>query len=158
MSMAVLLVLPACDNDGSDDDNNGLQQGTYTATISGATNTDLSGIAASAGNAAAAGWGLALGSAGAGIIFTSAGDRPGNGTYTIVPISQASSLGANQFTATAAVVGTSDQYGSTMGTLTIESSSSTRVEGRFSFTAESIFTAGQTVTVSGNFNSTNVDG
>jgi hypothetical protein len=158
--LALLLLLPACESSptAGDDNGNGDQPGSFSATVTGHISATVSGVAAATGGASTGGWGIALAPAGPQsiTIVTPGRDRPAAGTYPIVEGVQA--IGAEDtlfFASFVAAVGTSS-YTSTGGTLTIQSSSATRVVGSFNFEAQR-GTVGnpQIVNVQGTFNATN---
>lgn len=156
--LSLLLLLPACGSNTTAADGNDAQPGTFTATVTGHVSATLSGVAAATGGASTGGWGVVLPPGGPMSItlVTPGKDRPPAGTYPIVEGVQA--IGAEDtlfFASFSAAVGTSS-YTSTGGTLTIQSSSATRVVGSFTFEAMR-GTVGnpEIVSVQGTFNATN---
>jgi hypothetical protein len=102
-------------------------------------------------------WGVSLSDVDTGfrILFAWEAETPGNGSHPVAGTSTAST-----FEALITLDSLLDQYLATSGTITIRSSSDTRVEGSFTFSAlynglDAAF-QGMTVTVTGDFTATNV--
>jgi hypothetical protein len=157
---ALLLLLPACESSPTAEDDNGndAQPGTFSATVTGHVSATVSGVAAATGGASTGGWGIVLAPGGPQsiTIVTPGRDRPPAGTYPIVVSVQAIGATSTVFFASFVAAPASSSYTSTEGTLTIQSSSATRVVGSFSFEAMR-GTVGnpEIVNVQGTFNATN---
>jgi len=156
--LSLLFFLTACGSDTTAADGDDAQPGTFTATVTGHLSTALSGVAAATGGAVTGGWGVVMPPGGPmSITLVLPGkNRPPTGTYPIVEGVQA--LGSEDslfFASFSAAVGT-PSFTSREGTLTIQSSSATRVAGSFSFEAMR-GTVGnpEIVRVEGTFNATN---
>ena len=156
--LAILVSLPACGSDPAANDDMDNQPGTFSATVTGHVSATVSGLAAATGGAGFGGWGIALAPGGPQSItmVTPGNNRPPAGTYPIIVSVQAVGATSTVFFASFVADSGSSSYSSTEGTLTIQSSSATRVVGSFSFEARR-GTVGnpQIVNVQGTFNATN---
>ncbi len=154
--LALTLALPACDSDSTPPGGN--QPGTFSATVTGTVAATLSGIAASGGAAASGGWGIALGPGDPQSItlLASGNDRPPAGTYPIVVFAQGGTAGGTAFVASIVAEPGVSSYTSTGGTVTLSSSSASRVAGSFAFAAQrGTVSNPQNVDVTGTFDATN---
>lgn len=156
----ILVSLPACDSNGGNDETPD-EAGTFTATIEGAIDAEVSGSAFSSGTGSA--WALVLASSqptskteavGSGddesFSFVRAlGGRPGEGTYSIFSDALEQS---EDFIGSVYVGGTF--YSEATGNLVVTSSSSSSVRGTFAFNATN---GSETITVEGAFNSINTE-
>lgn len=159
VSILFLFTWSACDGGNGDNGDVPSQTATFEATVSGAVEGEISGTAFSAGAGGGAGWGLTLAvvapKTSSGLdasitIIRAMGDRPGEGTYSILGVPDEES---NDFYA-GAVIG-NGAYSATQGNLQITSSSGSNVRGTFGFDASD---GTQTITIEGGFNATNVEG
>ena len=155
---AMLFALPACDGDssGGEDDIPGTAA-TFQASIEGAANRNINGTAFSGGPGGGGGWALVMGvvvtkadgtSSDASISIGRAfGDRPGEGTYSVIADPEQQS---NNFYAVAIL--TEGLFSGSSGNFKVESSSASNVKGTFDFNATN---GTETVRITGGFNSTN---
>jgi len=134
--LALLLFLGACGSDSSSNPTD--QPGSFTATVTGDFTADLSGLATSTGGSGTGGWGIVLGpgSQQSITILTPGNDRPAAGTYPIMRGVQAITAPGTPFAASLTVAAGTGSFSSSEGSLTITSSSSTRVVGTFYFEAD----------------------
>ena len=153
-----VLLVSACDSDGSSDDFDpgDLTLGTAEITVTGSETATFTGTALSSGSSSQAGWGLVLIAPNAlsSVTFVTASDRPGKGDYPIVDFTTTLIGNGNlvgSYSATQALT----TYLSNNGTFDVKESSASSVEGTFSFTA--VDGNGGNVTVAGSFRSTNLD-
>jgi hypothetical protein len=156
--LVILASVSACGSDPAASDDITNQPGMFTATVTGHVTATVSGLAASTGGTSTGGWGIAMAPGGSQSItmVTPGNDRPPPGSYPIVQSIQAMGATGTSFFASFVADLASSSYTSTEGTLTIQSSSATRVVGSFSFEARR-GTVGnpQIVNVQGTFNATN---
>jgi len=152
----MVLALAAC----GDSDPTGIDQtGSFNANVTGTVTATLSGVAAASGGSTTGGWGIAFApGATQTITLVAVGrDRPSPGTYPIVEFSQGGATADYVFVASIVAEPGVGSYPSTGGTVTIESSSTSRVTGSFTFEAERGTVASpSTVQVVGTFNATNI--
>lgn len=154
-ALAFLLLLPACDGNGSgnDDDDVPGAVATFNATLSGAMSGEISGTAFSGGPGGGSGWGLTLGVApfkaggldGSITFVRETGNRPGEGTYSVL-----AEPSESDFYAIAIISG--GVYNGVSGNLRITSSSSSNVRGTFDFNTSN---GSETLRITGGFNATN---
>lgn len=151
-----LLLMPACGGDSSDgNDDIPSQTATFQASVSGSLDGDVMGTAFGGGPNDGTGWGLVLGVVpgkaggldGSITIVRNEGDRPSNGTYSILG---AQSEPAQDFYAVAIIGG--GFYSSTSGNFVVTSSNNSNVRGTFGFSATN---GTDTITIEGGFNATN---
>jgi hypothetical protein len=135
--------------------------GEFTATLSGAVSTQITGFAQSSG-ATDEGWSVHLLTPGGGnsiLIVTEGVGRPAPGDYTIADIaSTLNDAPAGEYSVFVGLEGDASAvtgFFSVSGTLTITASSSEAVSGSFSFTGADPSDLSVTVTVEGNFTSRN---
>ena len=154
--VALLIVVNSgCDSSESGDGEPSLRPGTYTAKVTGLTETTMSGSAFFTG--ATTSWGLALGVGSTETItfLSTTKERPGVGTYEIRRASQADGpIREGQFSASLVLSGGS--YSAFEGTLMVTRSEVNRLEGSFSFKADQ--RVGQVLEVQGSFNASNPSG
>jgi hypothetical protein len=161
LCLAVTVMLSSCDSGGSDGDDNNKNNspGSFSATITGHVSASLAGVAVSTGSAGTGGWGIVFGPGKLETmtLVAAAEDRPSSGTHPIVAFNETSSTTPEiEFFGSVVLENGTASYSTKSGTLTITSSSSTRVEGSFNFTAERF--VGQEITVTGTFSATNTGG
>jgi hypothetical protein len=151
----VMLALAGCGDSATDITN---LPGSFSATVTGTVSATLSGVAVSTGSSATGGWGIVLPPGGAQSITlaTPGNDRPPPGTYPIVVFAQGGPTTETVFIASIVAEPGVTSYTSTEGTLTIASSTDTRVSGSFNFEARR-GTVGNpsVVNVTGTFDATN---
>ena len=152
--LVLLLALGGCGDSATDVN----LPGSFSATVTGTVSATLSGVAVSTGSSATGGWGIVLPPGGAQSITlaTPGNDRPPPGTYPIVVFAQGGPTTGTVFIASIVAEPGVTSYTSTEGTLTIASSTDTRVAGSFNFEARRGTVANPSVVnVTGTFDATN---
>jgi hypothetical protein len=157
-TLILLLAIAGCDSAGSDDGGGGEPSSVVTGTIEvpGQDSQEFQGTVYFAGGVESEMQGFGIYAepnegtdfSGSRAILFRFADRPGTDTYTVVPPSEADD---DDFTGEVRIESEdfSGTFSAQSGTLTIETSTSERVEGSFMLTAEPF--PGQTATVEGDF-------
>jgi len=131
--LALVLGAAACGGSSTDEGGPGNPTGTFSATVTGAASANLSGEAAASTVPGTGRWGITLGvGEPQWIVFLASGQRPLPGTYPVLAPVLVFQMTEPAFSASVQTGG----YSSMEGTLTLTSSSPTRVVGSFQFTAE----------------------
>ncbi len=161
--LVLVLGVPACGDSSSTDEGGGPGNptGTFSGTVTGVVTANLSGLATATRVPGTDRWGIALGVGEPQWISFLAGfdGFPPPGTYPVLSGVQSIQATEPTFSASFVAAAGTSSFTSSEGTLTITTSSTTRVAGSFQFTAER-GTIGnpELVQIQGTFDAINYEG